>query len=132
MGIVSENDKQYLLSLKPEDLTLGNMVSMLGDLRDNDADPTVAKIKKSRFNTVDTMTLMPSEYFVKEKTNTTVGKFIYNKYIVEKLGLQEVLGYVNWELTDSGNAKLEAILSEALLTDKITTETYANYINATC
>ena len=33
----------------------------------------------SNFNTTDEMELNPGEYFVKEKTKTTVGRFIYNK-----------------------------------------------------
>ena len=126
--MVSQKDKEYLLSLKPEDLTFRTLVDLLGNTVD-----TKTKIedrKLARFKTNEKLELLPSEYFVKEKTQTTVGRLIYNKYIVERLNLQDVLGYVNFPLTDSANAKkIEATLAKALVDDRITIDTFVKYVD---
>lgn len=122
--MISDLNKKYLLSLKPEDLTFDVLVSLFGDTLNDKKN-----IQKSRFNTTDEMELLPGEYFVKEKTLTTVGRFIYNKYIIERLNLQNVLGYINYPITNSANGKIEAILSQALIEDKVSTDTFHQYID---
>ena len=122
-----DSEKKYLLSLKPEDLTFTTLVSLFGNtLNENNRSLSNSK---SRFETTDKMILMPSEYFVKAKTETTVGRFIYNKYIVERLGFQDILGYINYPLTDSSNSRMERVLSKALIEEKITLESFFNYID---
>ena len=123
---ISESDKQYLLSLKPEDLTFSKLIELFGDKLPPDGN--ISKVKRSKFETTDQLTLKPSEYFVTEVTETTVGRFIYNKYLVERMELQHVLGYVNVPITDSYNGKLESILSQALLEDKITIQQLKDFI----
>lgn len=125
--MISESQKKYLLSLKPEDLLFTTLVDLFGDTVSTTND--IKHIKKSKFKTTDEMELSPSEYFVKEKTTTTVGRFIYNKYIVERLNLQDVLGYINFAITDGNNSKIESILSKALMEDKITVDTFYDYID---
>lgn len=95
--MISEQDKKYLLSLKPDDLTFSRMVSLLGLTVKNGDD--LKKIKSPKFNPTDEMKLTKNDYFVKEDTLTTVGRFIYNKYLIERCGFQDVLGYVNVALT---------------------------------
>lgn len=127
MAIISDKEKQYLLSLKPSDLTFSMLVSLFGDtvsLGDEIKTKT-----RSRFNTTDEMTLSPKEYFVKEPTQTTVGRFIYNKYIIERLGFQDIVGYVNFAITNKKIYGIEAKLSKALIEDKITMEVFHKYID---
>lgn len=125
--VISEADKRYLLSLKPEDLTFTTLVSIFGTTLK--MGEKISEAKKARFETTDVLTLSPSEYFVKEVTKTTVGRFIYNKYIVERIGLQDVLGYVNHVITDDANGKLESIISKALIDDRMTVEQFHQYID---
>lgn len=125
--MITNKDKEYLLSLKPEDLLFTTLVDLFGDTVSTSND--INHIKKSKFKTNDEMELLPSEYFVKEKTLTTVGRFIYNKYIVERLHLQDVLGYINFAITDGNNNKIESLLTKALVEDKITVDTFYEYID---
>lgn len=125
--VISEKDKAYLLSLKPEDLTFSKLVDLFGDTVNLGED--ISKEKHSHFNTTDEMTLTPKDYFVKEPTQTTVGRFIYNKYIVERIGLQDVLGYINIPLTAGNSGKNEAKLSKALIEDRITINQFYDYID---
>lgn len=127
MAKISDKDKEYLLSIKPEELTFTKLVELFGDTLKQGDD--IKNEKHSHFNTTDDMTLLPNEYFVKEKTDTTVGRFIYNKYIVERIGLQNVLGYINFTITDGNNSKIENILSKALIDDKMTIKQFHQYID---
>ena len=128
--MISDRDKEYLLSLKPEDLSFPILVSLFGNTIDTTLTRNISKMHKARFETTDTMKLTPSEYFVKQACVTTVGKFIYNKYVIERCGFQDVIGYVDWELTDSGNGKLEAMLAAAFFDGKINRDQYVKYIDA--
>lgn len=127
---ISDNDKAYLLSLKPEDLTFDKLVSLFGRTTSLSNKNDIRNANKPKFETTDTMVLKPSEYFVKEETLTTVGRFIYNKYVLERSGLYKVTGYVNKVLTDSGNSSFEKIISAALLDEKITVDEFVKYIDA--
>lgn len=125
--MISQKDKEYLLSLKPEDLTFSKLVELFGDTVQMGDD--ISKEHHSHFNTTDEMILTPKDYFVKEETRTTVGRFIFNKYIVERIGLQHVVGYLNMPLTKSASSKYEALISKALVEDKITIDQMYDYID---
>lgn len=125
--VISDKEKEYLLSLKPEDLTFSVLVDLFGDKLPPSGD--IKQVRRSRFATTDEFTLYPKEYFVKEPTKTTVGRFIYNKYIIERVGLQDILGYENGVITDSYNGKIEGKLSAALIADKMTIDQYVTYID---
>ena len=128
---IKDSDKEYLLSLKPEDLSFKTLVSLFGQTTTiGQRNSSSFSISKPRFETTDTMVLKPSEYFVNKETLTTVGRFIYNKFVIERSGLQKVTGYVNTVLTDSGNGSLEKIITAALLDEKITVDDFVKYIDA--
>lgn len=123
---ISDKDKEYLLSLKPEDLDFKTLVSLFGNTT------TISEgfsNRKSRFETTDTFTLTPNDYYVKEPTETTVGKFIFNKYLYERFGFEKILGYVNEPITDGRLSAIEGKLSKALINDKIELSTFHEYIN---
>lgn len=129
MAKLNDNDKKYLLSLKPSDLTFTTLVSLLGNIEKPKTHLGDIGSSKPRYDVTDTFDLTPSEYFVKSKITTTVGKFLFNKYIIEALNLIDSIGYVDWAIGSSGLSKLEDMLAVALLNDKITTKTFKEYIN---
>lgn len=126
--MIKDSDKAYLLSLKPEDLTFSTLVGLFGDTVTCGDD--IKSERKSRFETTDGMVLLPSEYFVKERTETTVGRFIYNKYVIERVGLQEITGYINFPITDSANKKIEKMITDAMMSEKVTVPQFVKYIDA--
>lgn len=128
MAEITNEQKKYLLSLKPKDITYDILIDILGDIETR-SNTGKLKVKVSGLNTTDTFTLRSGEYFVKTTTKTTVGKFLFNKFIIEYIGIQKVIGYVDWELTESGLNKLEAMLGQALLDDKITIMDFKTYID---
>ena len=124
MSRISEQDKQYLLSLKPEDITYELGMKLFANTVKNENGKIVEV--KSRFEPTDIFNLKKGEYFNKTDIETTVGSFIFNKFIIEPL-FTEYLDYINYEISKSGLGKLESELSELLLNDKINTEIMHDY-----
>ena len=124
MRRISEEDKRYLLSLKPEDITYELGMKLFADTVKKENGKIVEV--KSRFEPTDTFHLKANEYFNKTDIETTVGSFIFNKFIIEPL-FTEFMDYVNYEINKSGLGKLESELSDLLLNDKINTDTMHDY-----
>lgn len=128
MSKISESDKKYLLSLKPEDVTFELLVDLFGDKCETKNGKV--RVIPSRFNPYDEFVLEKGEYINTETITTTVGKFIYNKLIVER-ELVKVLGYVNDTINSGVLASIEDKLSKALLNDEITVDDMVKYLNRT-
>lgn len=126
LKMINDTDKQYLLNLTPDDIDSKLMMNLFGHTSKK-VDGKVV-IKKPRFNTTDELTLNAGEYINKEKVKTTVGKFIFNKFIVE-VKFKDVLGYINYPITKSSIGRMENELAKALLTDRITQEDMSDYLN---
>lgn len=127
MPRISDKDKQYLLSLKPEDVDYALGMELFADKIVKDEKGNY-KVAKSRFETTDEFDLKKGEYFNRTDITTTVGQFIFNKFIVEPV-FSKYIDYVNFTISDKGLGKFEGMLSQLLLTDDITTEDFADYLN---
>lgn len=128
---ISNDMRSYLISLEPKDITFELLLDLFAD-KSSVKDKETGKVSKtkSKLRLQDKMVINKGEFCDnKSKIETTVGKFIYNKFMIEALDLYQYIGYVDWELTDSGNNKLEGILSQLLLDDKIDTKTFFKYID---
>jgi DNA-directed RNA polymerase beta' subunit len=131
---LSEEDKKYFVELKPEDITFSKLVEWFGDTvnmeTEDNKEVRATNIKKSKYNPTDTLTITHKEYPLVEGTvQTTLGRLIYNKLIVEGVGLFDVLGYVNYVLDDSGNGKVERAVTTALKDDKMTVDQMYKYVD---
>ena len=124
MSRITDQEKQYLLSLKPEDITYELGMKLFADSVKNENGKVVEV--KSMFEPTDVFNLKAGEYFNRSDIETTVGSFIFNKFIIEPL-FKDFMDYVNYEITNSGLGKLESELSELLLNDKITTDEMHDY-----
>lgn len=126
---VSPVDKKYFLSLKPEDITFENFVLWFGNLVDSTEGRTI-KQQKSKFNPTDVLTLTPKEYPMLDKPiTTTLGRFIYTKFLVEGIGLENVVGFINYVLDDGGCGKIENLVADGLKEDKMTVDQMYKYID---
>lgn len=125
---LSDEDKELFLSLNPKDITFSMLVDWFGDTVDISDNNRNNNKKKSKYNSTDILTISPSEYsLVKQPITTTLGRLIFNKIIIEKIGLQDILGYVNYVLDDGGFGKVENTVTEALKEDKITVSQMYEY-----
>ncbi|WP_171567696.1 hypothetical protein, partial [Brevibacillus sp. MCWH] len=110
-------------------ITFELLLELFGDKVQKDKNGKI-NVKKSRFNTYDTFILEKGEYFNNEKITTTVGRFIYNKLIVER-ELVDVLGYINEPINSGTLSSIEDKISKALLNDKVAVDVVVNYLNRT-
>ena len=126
MARISAEDKQFLLSLKPEDITYELGMQLFAD-HVQKVDGKIIEVK-SRFEPHDTFLLRKGEYINDKDVVTTVGSFIFNKFIIEPR-FAEHLGYNNEVINADGLKSLEEKLSKLLLDDKITTDDFGDYLN---
>lgn len=106
--IISEKDKKEILSLKQEDIDLKLLKAYFADY-DN---------KDSRFATNDIVVLNANEYYNKEFVQTTVGRIIYNKVILEPKIITHT-GYCNYvmdadKISEMDNKVVELFMAEKL------------------
>jgi hypothetical protein len=127
---LTDEEKDYFLNLKKEDLTFTNLVDWFADtvdLRDNDR---TKHQTKSKFNPCDTLTIQPSEWsLVKEPVNTTVGRLVFNKILIESLGLDNIFDYQNKVFTAKVFGAFDASIANALKEDKITVSQMREYVD---
>ena len=126
--VISASDKAFLLSTKPEDITFEWIVDNFGDTG-SITEEGKTKAKRSKFKSNDIVQLSPGEYpLCSTTTETTVGRIIFNKLLVERLGFQFV-GFQNKPMTSSNYKKFEALITTALLNDVIDTKKFMEYID---
>ena len=89
----AERDK--LLALAPNEITRSYLVYLFADTT-NASDGNSTKTNKAKYNTWDTM-VVPAGYFFKDQPEfkTTIGRFIFNKFVFESSGSIEAVGYID-------------------------------------
>lgn len=126
MAVISNEYKDYLLSLKPNDITKNFIEENFVDKCEK-IDGSV-KLIPSKVKTSDTFILDKGEYFNKERITTGVGIFIFNKFLIEE-SFADAVGYVNEPVTSSVLNDIDSKLSDALLNDRITVEERVVFLN---
>jgi hypothetical protein len=80
------------------------------------------------FNTYDTFILPAKKLYNEERIETTVGRYVFNMYVIPKKYLEKY-GYQNLVFTSDAISGLESNLSEMLLEDEITSKEYGQYLD---
>lgn len=125
--MITDKDKAYLLSLKPDDLTK----KWFDENCSRHFDPVMKKMAEPKFNFQDKLKLKKNEYANTTDVETNVGQLLINKYLYEAIpNIQKVLGYVAEPITNDKLGEIESgILSKALLDGKITSEDMGTYFD---
>lgn len=77
------------------------------------------------------ITLKKERYpFVNEPTNTTLGMLFFNRYVLERTGIIQHLGYWNTTLTKKNEGKLCTLVNNLFILDKITAEQLGEYLDS--
>lgn len=124
---VTDEEKKYLLSLKPEDITYELGMKLFSDTVKKGPDNKI-EIFKAHYDTTDLIKLDKNEFMNSEPIETTLGLFLFNKFITEPL-FKEHIGFYNKTLNADAIDDYEALLSQLLLVDKINTKQMADYLN---
>ena len=120
-------DVEYLLSLTPSDITQETIMELFGEFDG-----------KKRFNTYDLITIPNGSigYVVNDKKITTsnsfvttVGRWIFNIFFIfSDPDIAAVVGYINEDITKKTYNKIYNTLTYALLENRISVESYKNYL----
>jgi hypothetical protein len=126
---VSASDKVYLLELDSVYFDNKILAQLLGTTVDISESKT-AKPKPARFNCSDVIELNPGDLkCVREKTVSHVGRFIFNKYIIDGSGLGEHMTYRNYRFDNKTLGALSEDVGRLLLENKIDYETMNVFIS---
>lgn len=128
MGVLSNNYKQMLLSMSPDDITAEFIFEYLADSSKKENGKLVHI--PSKIKTYDTFKLKANEYFNTTDITTNVGLFIFNKFLIEE-SFSKVTGYINTTIDAKVQKGIDNKLSQALLNDIITVEEFVTYLNKT-
>ena len=94
-------------------------------------DKETGKYMEAPFSPQMRILLTPDKYkFIKEPIKTDLGRLLVNRYMLEKTGFIEVIGYFNGCLNEDGLGDLNSKVNNAVLTDKLTTKHLGAYIDA--
>jgi hypothetical protein len=115
---ISENNKNFLLSLKEEDVTLELLIKMFANKEKTSA----------MFKVDDVFTLPKGRLFNEKSERTTTGRYIFNLLVLSPK-IIELVGYQNIPFDDDNLGGLENKLSEYLIEDKLTVQEFADYID---
>lgn len=120
---ISMVDTFTLCDLNSNEITFDNIVDLFGYLEHKDG-------TYPRFYPDDKMTIPVGKYDDnKEKIETTVGRFIFNKIILQSPGLSKELGFINKELTEGEFFSLERKIGDYLLAGKFNTDQMYKYVD---
>ena len=128
---LSDNETKILLSFKSNGITRSNLINWFADTVDNSGGINNTKKIKSKYNTFDRMTI-PADYFYKgqKEINTTIGRFVANKFILEQSGVIALTGFIDSELGKKGLGKLDDKIGHLYMIDEIDRSQYNKYTDA--
>lgn len=115
---LNTEEVNYLLNLKSDDITLELLKEFFAYRKNN----------KPKFDIKDTFILKKGILKNKEDIKTTVGKFIFNKFVIDTPSCK-FIDYINYPLHQKKIEKLENLMAGYLLEDKINSEEYADFLN---
>jgi hypothetical protein len=116
---LNQTDTKEVLSLKRTDINM----SLLKDYF-----AATLKRKESRFNTFDTFTLPKNTLLNDDETETTVGRYIFNLYVLPLKYLKK-FGYQNVVYDTNNIGEMEERLSYMVLQDELETMEFADYLD---
>lgn len=88
------------------------------------------KIIPAKYNCYDKVILKKSMYkYIDKDIETTLGRLLFNRYVIESCNLFNVVKYINEPVTSKRLGKLENELSEAFLEDKIDGHQFIEYLS---
>ena len=119
--------KDKILGAKIEDLTKKFLEELFASYHDREKNEYV----QAPFAPTELITLDKNEYpYVKEKITTSTGQLFFNRFVLEKPGIIQELGYWNIPIDKKGLESLTAEVNNLAVFDKITMIQLGQYIDS--
>ena len=122
-------DVDRLLNIVPDDISLSYLTELLADT----VDCTVKNVggkRKSRYNTWDKLTV-PAKYFYEDQPEieTTIGRFLFNKFILAGSGIIGHTKYMN-DVVNGGKLKdIDMLIGRLYMEDNIDRAQFNSYLD---
>lgn len=105
--------------------------SFIEDMFASYHDKATNKYQPAPFDPTMSFNLSSSEYkWVKGQIVTDLGTLIFNRYLLERTGLIDHIGYWNQVINKKNLEKLNDVVTNLVLTDDITTKDLGNYVDS--
>lgn len=126
---VKETDVKRLLEMQPDSITRSLLTELFADRVDT-SNGNVAGKCKATYNTWDTMKV-PADYFFKgqPEISTTIGRFIFNKFVLHVAGILPHTGYYNIIVNKGALGSIDSDIGKLYLEDKIDRVAFNSYID---
>lgn len=116
-----------ILSIPAEEITKTFIESLFANYHDRDTN----EFKEAPFKSTDKVSLTPDKYkWVKDKTTTTLGMLIFNRYCLERTHIIEHIGYWNTTIDSKGMGKINKTVNNLCLNNTIDTKTLGDFIDS--
>ena len=123
---LSDKDKEYLLSIKYDDITKDFIEATFCPHYDKNTNKVVEPVISFQREFI----LKKGEYYNDEDVKTNAGQLIANKILFGNcLAIQKLLGYVAKPLDKNAIEGMEDNIAKGLVNKKITSQDYINYLN---
>lgn len=127
---ISAAEVTKLLEISPEQFTRTALADMFADMVDNSAGVNNAGKRKPKYLTWDRMTV-PANYFYEgqPELQTTIGRFVANKYIFEGAGVIAVTKFRNETWNKGVISGIDDDMGNYLMTDQIDRKSFNRYLD---
>ena len=127
---LTKEEKDFFINLDPKTITFDNIVDWFACLKSTSNKS--GEGQKPKYNPGDYFTISHKEYKLIDSdkpVQTTLGRLIFNKLLIESLGLENIVDYQNTVVNKKVFGKFDSTISNALKEDRITTEQMKKYID---
>lgn len=126
---IIDRDRDLYLSLSPDGFTRSIIATMLADTA-NISEKVHANKRKARHQTWDHFTI-PKGYFYPDQpeSETTIGRFLFNKYVLEGAGVIAATGIQLQILNKSGIGDVDNLIGQLYMDDKINRPQFNAYVD---
>ena len=115
---LTKEEVQWVLSIKPEDITREFLIDTFAN-----------SDRGKKFNTNDRFVLPKGTFNNDSTITTTIGRYIFNLFILGDK-ICKITGYVNVPINKKSlTNNVEVYMNDALLSDKLSSEDYIDYLN---
>ena len=123
---MSDMIKNIILQKDVNEITKAFIEDMFAAYHDRETNT----FKQANYDMTTDIKLSNNEYkWVKGTITTTLGRLIFNRFVLEKTGIIEFTGFWNEELSSRGLSKLNNVIGNFVMTDVITTMMMGEYVD---
>lgn len=136
---ISDEDKNYFLNIDPKDITFDKLVMWFGHVTDatEGRRESLKNVQKQKYHPTDMLIIKKGEYtkvlpnnkIPEDGLKTTLGRLIFNKVLVERLGFESIIDYQNIVMFAGTYGKFDKHIADCLKDDKITPTQMRDYID---